>query len=103
MSGKLRTRAPYVKRQKTPDGKESDAWFLGDMQVGTIGTVSQAGQRFGDPEKIDFISGWEGVREGADKPEAMIKALEDDGIWGAIVQTSQGLLWYHLDHSGLLS
>ena len=31
MSGKLRTRAPYLKRQKTPEGKESDAWFLNDF------------------------------------------------------------------------
>ena len=30
MTGKSRDRAPYIKRQKTPDGKESDAWFLGD-------------------------------------------------------------------------
>lgn len=103
MPEKLRTRAPYVKRQKTPGGKESDAWFLGDLQVGTIGSVSQAGQRFADPEKIDFIGVWEGVHEGAYKPEAMIKALEDDGIWGAIVQPSQGLLWYHLDDSEMLS
>src|SRR2546422_11207097 len=65
MSGKLRTRAPYLKRLKTLDGKESDAWFLGDMQVGTIGSVSQAGQRFDDPEKIDFLGVWEGVPEGA--------------------------------------
>src|SRR5215510_353605 len=103
MSGKLRTRAPYVKRQKTPEGKESDAWFLGDMQVVTLGTVTQAGQRFEDPEKIDFVGVWEGVREGAYKPEAMVKALEFDGIWGAIVQPSLGLLWYHLEDSELLS
>ncbi len=103
MSGKLRARAPYVKRLKTPEGKESDAWFLGDLQISTIGTVSQAGQRFEDPEKIDFTGIWEGVPEGAYKPEAMITALEHDGIWGAIVQPSQGLLWYHLDDSELLS
>ncbi len=103
MSGKLRARAPYVNRLKTPEGKESDAWFLGDLQISTIGTVSQAGQRFEDPEKIDFVGAWEGVPEGAYKPEAMITALEHDGIWGAIVQPSQGLLWYHLDDSELLS
>lgn len=103
MPGKLRARAPYVKRLKTPEGKASDAWFLGDLQVGTIGSVSQAGQRFVDPEKIDFLGVWEGVPAGAYKPEAMITALEDDGIWGAIVQPSQGLLWYHLDDSELLS
>jgi len=103
MPEKLRAHAPYVKRQQTPEGKESDAWFIDDLRVSSIGTVSQAGQRFDDPEKIDFIGVWEGVPEGAYKPEAMLKALEDDGIWGAIVQPSQGLLWYHLEESELLS
>src|SRR6266508_3511704 len=103
MSGKMRTRAPYMKRQKTPEGKESDAWFLGDTQVATLGALTQAGRRFDDPEKIDFVGVWEDVREGVYKPEAMLKELEFDGIWGAIVQPSQGLFWYHLDDSELLS
>jgi len=103
MPRKMREHAPYVKRQKTPEGKESDAWFLGDMQVLTLGTVTQVGQRFEDPEKIDFVGIWEGVHEGAYKPDAMVKALEFDGIWGAIVQPSLGLVWYHLEDSELLS
>jgi predicted TIM-barrel fold metal-dependent hydrolase len=103
ISGNLKQRAPYIKRQKLPDGKESDAWFLGDTQVVTLGAVTQAGRRFEDPEKIDFVGIWEDVREGAYKPDAMLTELEMDGIWGAIVQPSQGLFWYHIEDSELLS
>ena len=103
MTGKCRDRAPYIKRQKTPEGKESDAWFLGETQIVTLGALTQAGRRFDDPEKIDFVGIWEDVREGAYQPDAMLKELEFDGIWGAIIQPSQGLFWYHIEDSELLS
>ncbi|NOT55211.1 MAG: amidohydrolase [Deltaproteobacteria bacterium] len=103
LSGKLKERAPYIKRQKTADGKESDAWFLGNTQVVTLGAVTQAGRRFEDPEKIDFVGVWEDVREGAYQPTAMLTELALDGIWGAIIQPSQGLFWYHIEDSELLS
>src|SRR5688572_23374772 len=80
LSGKLKERAPYMKRQKLADGKESDAWFLGDTQVVTLGAVTQAGRRFEDPEKIDFVGVWEDVREGTYRPSAMLTELEVDGI-----------------------
>ena len=103
MDAKMRNRAPYIKRQKTPQGVDFDAWFIGDLQVVQLGAVTQAGRRFDDPEKIDFVGVWEDVREGAYKPDAMLKELEIDGVWGAVVQPSQGLFWYHLDDSELLS
>ncbi len=103
MSGTCRTRAPYMKRQKTTDGKDSDAWFLGETQVVTLGAVTQAGRRFEDTETIDFVGIWEDVRAGAYQPDAMLKELELDGIWGAILQPSQGLFWYHIEDSELLS
>jgi predicted TIM-barrel fold metal-dependent hydrolase len=103
MDPKIRDRAPYIKRQKTPQGVESDAWFIGDQQVVSLGAVTQAGRRFDDPEKIDFVGIWEDVREGAYQPDAMLKELAIDGVWGAVVQPSQGLFWYHLEDSELLS
>ena len=33
----------------------------------------------------------------------MLDDLEIDGVWGAVIQPSQGLFWYHLDDSELLS
>jgi hypothetical protein len=52
---KLRERAPRMERRKTPTGREFDAWTLDGMQVGTLGAVIQAGQRFEDPSQIDFL------------------------------------------------
>jgi hypothetical protein len=51
----LRERAPRMERRKTPTGREFDAWTLDGMQVGTLGAVIQAGQRFEDPSQIDFL------------------------------------------------
>ena len=65
--------------------------------------MTQAGRRFDDGSTIDFVSIWEDVREGAYEPQAMIAELEMDGIWGAVLQPSQGLFWYHLEDSELLS
>ena len=103
MPAKLLERAPLIKRYTTEDGKEADAWFLGDVQVATLGAVTQAGRRFEDASSQDFVSIWEDVREGAYQPEAMLTELEMDGIWGAVLQPSQGLFWYHLEDSELLS
>lgn len=103
MPAKIKDRAPRIKRQKLPSGIDFDAWFIGDVQVVTLGAVTQAGRRFEDPSKIDFVGVWEDVRKGAYEPHAMIAELALDGIWGASVQPSQGLFWYHIDDSELLS
>ena len=103
MPSKLLDRAPVMKRYKTEDGRDGDAWFIGDTQIATLGGVTQAGRRFDDGSTIDFVSIWEDVREGAYEPRAMIAELEMDGIWGAVLQPSQGLFWYHLEDSELLS
>jgi len=54
---KFRDRAPRMERRKTPAGREYDAWMLGGQQVGTLGAVMQAGQRFEDPSQISSASG----------------------------------------------
>ena len=99
----FRERAPRMKRQRTPSGSEYDAWFIDDMQVGTLGAVIQAGQRFEDPSQIDFLGVWESVRKAAYDPHAMIEELAMDGVWGACLQPSQGLFWYRIPDSDLLS
>ena len=73
------------------------------MQVGTLGAVMQAGQRFEDPSQIDFLGLWEDVRKGAYDADAMIVENEEDGIWGSVLQPSQGLFWYRIPDSELLS
>src|ERR1044071_1775893 len=88
-SPKLRQRAPHMERLKAPAGREYDAWMLEGQQVGTLGAVMQAGQRFEDPSQIDFLGLWEDVRKGAYEPEAMIVENEMDGGWGACLPPRQ--------------
>jgi predicted TIM-barrel fold metal-dependent hydrolase len=103
MEPKFRDRAPKMERRKTPAGREYDAWMIHGMQVGTLGAVMQAGQRFEDPSQIDFLGLWEDVRKGAYDPHAMISENEEDGVWGSCLQPSQGLFWYRIPDSELLS
>ena len=100
---RFRDRAPRMERVETPAGRKYDAWFIDGQQAGTLGAVMQAGQRFEDPSQIDFLGVWEDVRPAAYQPEAMIRGLEEDGVWGACLQPSQGLFWYRIPDSALLS
>jgi len=100
---KFRSRAPRIERHRTRTGQEYDAWYLDGVRVGTIGSVIQAGRRFEDPGSIDFLGVWEDVRKAAYEPHAMLEELEADGVWGACLQPSQGLFWYRLPDSELLS
>jgi predicted TIM-barrel fold metal-dependent hydrolase len=100
---KFRDRAPRMERRRTPSGREYDAWVIDGMQVGTLGAVMQAGQRFEDPSQIDFLGVWEDVRKGAYDPAAMLAENEADGVWGSCLQPSQGLFWYRLPDSALLT
>ena len=70
---KFRDRAPRMERRKPPAGREYDAWMLDGMQIGTLGAVMQAGQRFEDPSQIDFLGVWEDVRKGGYDAHAMIR------------------------------
>jgi predicted TIM-barrel fold metal-dependent hydrolase len=103
MEPRFRDRAPRMERRKTPSGREYDAWMLDGTQVGTLGAVMQAGQRFEDPSQIDFLGVWEDVRKGGYDPHAMIRENEEDGVWGSCLQPSQGLFWYRIPDSELLT
>src|SRR5215468_7134471 len=75
---KFRDRVPKMERRKTPAGREYDAWVINDMQVGTLGAVMQAGQRFEDPSQIDFLGVWGVVRkEGYDARSLIVENEED--------------------------
>ena len=103
VESRFRERVPRMERRKTPSGREYDAWFIDNQQVATLGVVIQAGRRFEDPSQIDFLGVWEDVRKAAYEPHEMIEELEVDGVWGACVQPSQGLFWYRIPDSELLS
>ena len=46
---RFRDRAPRMERMETPTGRKFDSWVIDGQQVGTLGAVMQAGQRFEDP------------------------------------------------------
>jgi hypothetical protein len=99
---KFRSRAPRHRRHRTRTGQEYDAWYLDGVRVGTVGSVIQAGRRFEDPGSIDFSAcGRTSGRRPTTPRDA--RGLEADGVWGACLQPSQGLFWYRLPDSELLS
>src|SRR2546428_8041215 len=100
---RFKERAPRMERMETLTGRKYDAWFIDGQQVGTLGAVMQAGQRFEDPSQIDFLGLWEDVRLGAYEPQPMIKENEMDGGWGACLNPSQGLFGYRARYSALLA
>ena len=106
---RFKDRAPRVVKKPgfaTAKGTwESDFWVAGGMETSAFGFLSQAGVRYEDAENITFQGSWEDVPKGAYDPHAMIPALEEDGIWGAIIQPTQGLSWYRIreEESDLLS
>lgn len=105
----FRDRAPRIVRKKgfaSSKGEwESDFWVAGGMQTTAFGFLSQAGVKYEQPENITYAGSFEDVPSGAYDAHAMIPALEQDGIWGAIIQPTQGLSWYRMDanESDLLS
>ena len=105
----FRDRAPRIVRKKgfatAKNDWESDFWVAGGMQTSAFGFLSQAGVRYEAPEEITFAGSFEDVPTGGFDPHAMIGALEQDGVWGAIIQPTQGLSWYRMDakESDLLS
>ena len=100
---RFRDRAPKMERRKTPAGREYDAWVLDGVQVGTLGAVMQAGQRFEDPSQIDFLGVWEDVRKGAYDPHSMITENEEDGVLGLLPAAEPGPVLVSPPDSALLS
>src|SRR5260370_19173607 len=68
-----------------------------------LGAGMQSGQRFEVPSQIDCRGLCEDARKGAYNADAMIRENEEDGIWGSVLQPSQGLFWYRVPDSELLS
>jgi predicted TIM-barrel fold metal-dependent hydrolase len=95
----FRERAPRV----VHDG-QYDQWVVeGNKKVGSIGLVSQAGVRFQAPEKITFAGSYQDVRPGGWDPLEHVKDMEIDGVSGGVLYTSNGLFFFRIPDSALLS
>ena len=100
---RFRNRAPRMERRKTPAGREYDAWMLDGQQVGTLGAVIQAGQRFEDPSAIDFLGVWEDVRKGAYTADAMIARERGRRHLGLGAAAEPGSFWYRVPDTELFA
>lgn len=101
------TRIDSVFRHRAPcvvtDGTY-DQWVVeGDKKVGSIGLVSQAGVRFETPEKITFGGSFQDVRPGGWDPHEHIKDMEVDGVSGGVLYPSNGLFFFRIPDSALVS
>ena len=96
-------RCPRMKRGQTADGKVFDAWYIGDQVAGHLGLFITAGQRFERPEEWSFLGVWDDVPKAAYDANAFLGALDRDDVSAALVQPTQGNVWYRLDDDDLLS
>jgi predicted TIM-barrel fold metal-dependent hydrolase len=95
----FRERAPRVVR----DG-QYDQWVVeGNKKVGSLGLVSQAGLRFEAPENITFGGSYQDVRPGGWDPHEHVKDMAIDGVSGGVLYTSNGLFFFRIPDSALLS
>ena len=96
---KFRDRAPRMERV---DG--TDELIIEDGQhLAGIGLISGAGLRFETPELITHQARFEDVHTGGYDPEQHIKDMELDGVAGEVLYPSQGLFYFKVDDSDLMS
>ena len=96
---RFRDRAPRMERV---DG--TDELIIEDGQhLAGIGLISGAGLRFEKPELITHQARFEDVHTGGYDPEQHIKDMELDGVAGEVLYPSQGLFYFKVDDSDLMS
>lgn len=78
-----------------------DKWYIGDTPIASIGTVSAAGKRFENLDELRLEGRWDAVPKAAYQPLEYIKAMEMDGVGGAVIYPTQGLFWYRIADVGL--
>ena len=95
----FRTRAPRLQRVG-----DVDHLVVEDQQtIAGIGLISNAGARFDAPETISDHGRFEDVHTGGYDPQQHLKDMQIDGIAGEILYPSQGLFYYKVADSQLMS
>jgi predicted TIM-barrel fold metal-dependent hydrolase len=95
----FRDRAPRIERI---DG--SDCVVVEKDQIlSGIGLISNAGARFETPEVISAVGRFEDVHSGGYDPAQHIKDMALDGVAGEVLYPSQGLFYFKIADTGLMS
>ena len=95
----FRDRAPRLQRIDGADQIVVEA----DQILSGIGLISNAGARFEAPETISGQGRLEDVERGGYDPEQHLKDMALDGVAGEVLYPSQGLFYFRVANSGLMS
>ena len=95
----FRDRAPRIERIDGADQVVVEA----DQILSGIGLISNAGARFEAPETISGRGRFEDVPRGGYDPEQHLADMWLDGVAGEVLYPSQGLFYFRVKDSGLMS
>src|SRR5262245_60462319 len=95
----FRDRAPRIQRIDGADQIVIEA----DQILSGIGLISNAGARFDKPETISGQGLFEDVPRGGYDPEQHLADMRLDGVSGEVLYPSQGLFYFRVADSGLMS
>ena len=92
-------RAPRIQRIDGADQIVVEA----DQILSGIGLISNAGARFEAPETISAQGRFEDVHRGGYDPEQHLKDMALDGVSGEVLYPSQGLFYFKVADTALMS
>src|SRR2546426_12027584 len=95
----FRDRAPRMQRIDGADQLVVEA----DQVISGIGLISNAGARFEAPETISGQGRFEDVPRGGYDPDQHLKDMELGGVAGEVLYPSQGLFYFRLTDTPLMS
>jgi len=95
----FRDRAPRMQRIGGADQLVVEA----DQVISGIGLISNAGARFEAPETISGQGRFEDVPRGGYDPDQHLKDMELDGVAGEVLYPSQGLFYFRVTDTPLMS
>ena len=96
---RFKDRAPHMQRV----GDVDHLVVEGGQMIAGIGLISNAGARFEAPETISAHGRFEDVPSGGYDPDQHIKDMKIDGVAGEILYPSQGLFYFKVADSELMS
>ncbi len=99
IDSKFKERAPHMRQV---DGMDH-LFIEGDQFLAGIGLISGAGLRFEAPEQITHEARFEDVHVGGYLPDEHIRDMKTDGVSAEILYPSQGLFYFRVQDSELLS
>src|SRR5262245_24215549 len=95
----FRDRAPRMQRINGVDQLVVEA----QQVIAGIGLISNAGARFEAPETISSQGRFEDVHQGGYDPAQHLKDMQLDGVAGEVLYPSQGLFYFKVADSELMS